>query len=229
MLRISFLLQLFHSSKSVSLKKVQKKKKLKTEFSESFRRPSNQSQSPRSPTTTMPPPSSPPPPPQPPDYSLNVLSTLDRDFLNLAGLSAFAMMIVYFIYTCYERKYWNRSRDIEGGVQRRTVAQPPAEAAAGSSRGDRRPTSTAVISTRLFQYGERGVEGKNADCSICLDEFTEGEVCRMLPKCKHVFHRFCIDQWLPSERHCPVCRSPVHVRIVYPRPSWDFFFSFFCS
>ncbi|XP_038895799.1 E3 ubiquitin-protein ligase RING1-like [Benincasa hispida] len=161
----------------------------------------------------------PPPPPQPAELSVDVLSTLDLDFLNFAGLSALALMIVYFIFTCYERKYWNRNGDIEGGrpPSSGTVAEPLASEAGDSS--SRRRASTAVISTKLFQYGEGGLMGKNADCSICLDEFSEGEICRMLPKCKHVFHRFCIDQWLPNERHCPVCRSPVHVRIVYSNPS----------
>ncbi|TYJ97406.1 RING-H2 finger protein ATL39-like [Cucumis melo var. makuwa] len=164
--------------------------------------------------TTMP---SPPPPPD--DLPVGFLSALDLDFLNVAGLSALAMMFIYFIFTCYERKFWNRNGDIEGGqLPSVTMDESPASETGDSSR--RRPSSRAVISTRLFQYGVGGgVIGKNADCSICLDEFTEGEICRMLPKCKHVFHRFCIDQWLPNERNCPVCRSPVYVRLVYSFPS----------
>lgn len=167
--------------------------------------------------------SSPPPPSPPAEFSTSILSTLDLDFLNLAGLTALSLMIFYFIFACYERKYWNRRREIEARGLPQTVVQPEdaaaGTAAADSSVGDHgRRASMAVISTRLFQYGDRGMEGKNKDCSICLDEFSEGEVCRMLPKCKHIFHRFCIDKWLPTERHCPVCRSPVLVRIVYPHP-----------
>ncbi|TKY47827.1 E3 ubiquitin-protein ligase ATL31 [Spatholobus suberectus] len=29
----------------------------------------------------------------------------------------------------------------------------------------------------------------------------------MLPKCEHVFHRHCIDAWLPSRITCPICRK----------------------
>lgn len=144
------------------------------------------------------------PPPPPPALPSSILSSLDLDFLNIAGMSSLALMIVYFIYTCYEHKY----------SQRQTAA-----AAAGGGEERRAAASTAVMRTKLFQYGERGIEGRNADCSICLDEFSEGQVCRMLPKCKHIFHRFCIDQWLPNQPHCPLCRSPVRVRIVYSNQS----------
>ena len=40
------------------------------------------------------------------------------------------------------------------------------------------------------------VEG---ECSICLDEFVEGEEVKQLP-CSHFFHAPCIDGWLLKER-----------------------------
>lgn len=47
------------------------------------------------------------------------------------------------------------------------------------------------------------------DCSVCLSPLCEGESCRELPGCGHVFHRGCIDLWLLRTPSCPLCKGPV--------------------
>ncbi|KAL2265663.1 hypothetical protein VTJ83DRAFT_6763 [Remersonia thermophila] len=50
------------------------------------------------------------------------------------------------------------------------------------------------------------VEGDNAACSICTEDFTVGEDVRVLP-CDHKFHPSCIDPWLINvSGTCPLCR-----------------------
>ncbi|XP_078157309.1 E3 ubiquitin-protein ligase ATL31-like [Carex rostrata] len=44
------------------------------------------------------------------------------------------------------------------------------------------------------------------ECAVCLCEFEDDENIRLLPKCSHVFHADCIDEWLSSHVTCPVCR-----------------------
>ncbi|KAJ4775743.1 RING/U-box superfamily protein [Rhynchospora pubera] len=44
------------------------------------------------------------------------------------------------------------------------------------------------------------------ECAVCLCEFEDDEKIRLLPKCSHVFHTDCIDEWLSSHATCPVCR-----------------------
>ncbi|CAN1277197.1 RING-H2 finger protein ATL74 [Linum perenne] len=44
------------------------------------------------------------------------------------------------------------------------------------------------------------------ECSICLGEFLDGERIRVLPKCNHEFHVWCIDKWLALHATCPNCR-----------------------
>jgi hypothetical protein len=47
-------------------------------------------------------------------------------------------------------------------------------------------------------------------CSICIDDFVEGEPIRCLPKCKHAFHTDCIMPWLTERQGCcPLCKTDV--------------------
>ncbi|EOA18037.1 hypothetical protein CARUB_v10006480mg [Capsella rubella] len=43
-------------------------------------------------------------------------------------------------------------------------------------------------------------------CSICLEEFEDGHEIVSINKCRHVFHRLCIDSWLKQDQSCPNCR-----------------------
>ena len=45
-------------------------------------------------------------------------------------------------------------------------------------------------------------------CPICLSELAVSESGRML-RCKHLFHKSCIDEWLVVNATCPTCRAPV--------------------
>lgn len=46
-------------------------------------------------------------------------------------------------------------------------------------------------------------------CAVCLSEFEENEIGRIIPKCNHRFHVGCIDMWFYSHVTCPLCRSEV--------------------
>ncbi|WOL16365.1 hypothetical protein Cni_G25152 [Canna indica] len=47
-----------------------------------------------------------------------------------------------------------------------------------------------------------------ADCVVCLSGIEEGEEIREL-RCRHLFHRRCLDRWLALRRPatCPLCRD----------------------
>ncbi|EYU19848.1 hypothetical protein MIMGU_mgv1a024718mg [Erythranthe guttata] len=54
----------------------------------------------------------------------------------------------------------------------------------------------------------RGIKGSYASaCSICLADYGEADLIRLLPSCGHLFHLKCIDPWLILHPTCPVCRS----------------------
>jgi hypothetical protein len=49
-------------------------------------------------------------------------------------------------------------------------------------------------------------------CSVCFEEFEEGEHVRALP-CAHRFHIECVDRWLASKSiRCPMCQHPADER-----------------
>ncbi|CAI9765753.1 unnamed protein product [Fraxinus pennsylvanica] len=50
---------------------------------------------------------------------------------------------------------------------------------------------------------------KTTDCAICLESFIEGDDCKILPSCEHLFHANCVDQWLGRKPNCPTCRARV--------------------
>ncbi|GMI73628.1 Arabidopsis Toxicos en Levadura 68 [Hibiscus trionum] len=62
-----------------------------------------------------------------------------------------------------------------------------------------------------FQFNKDAVAAgsTNADttCSICLCEYRDLEMLRMMPECRHCFHVSCLDAWLKLNGSCPICRN----------------------
>lgn len=79
------------------------------------------------------------------------------------------------------------------------------------SRRAARGLDPSVIETfPILEYSEVKVHkiGKEVlECAVCLCEFEDTETLRLIPKCDHVFHPECIDEWLSSHTTCPVCRA----------------------
>ncbi|CAJ1974384.1 unnamed protein product [Sphenostylis stenocarpa] len=53
---------------------------------------------------------------------------------------------------------------------------------------------------RLPKKGEK-------TCPICLSEYMPKETVKSIPECGHCFHAQCIDEWLPLNASCPICRT----------------------
>ncbi|KAJ3300020.1 hypothetical protein HK104_005274 [Borealophlyctis nickersoniae] len=68
------------------------------------------------------------------------------------------------------------------------------------------PAATEEVIKSLSRLSVRKTElGEHTECSVCQDDFEEGEELRKLP-CKHLFHPHCIESWLKVNGTCPVCR-----------------------
>ncbi|XP_041073807.1 E3 ubiquitin-protein ligase Arkadia-like isoform X2 [Polyodon spathula] len=77
--------------------------------------------------------------------------------------------------------------------------------------------------TYPHKYKKRKLHGKQDDdegaeedteekCTICLSMLEEGEDVRRLP-CMHLFHQLCVDQWLTTNKKCPICRVDIEAQL----------------
>ncbi|GFS31132.1 hypothetical protein Acr_00g0015800 [Actinidia rufa] len=70
--------------------------------------------------------------------------------------------------------------------------------------------------TILYRHSESS-SVSSSGCSICLADYKDSDVLRLLPECGHVFHCRCIDPWLRVHPTCPICRnSPVLTPVQTP-------------
>lgn len=67
------------------------------------------------------------------------------------------------------------------------------------------PLVIAAIPTMKYNF-EAFQSKDDAQCSICLGEYKEKEILRIIPTCRHNFHLACLDLWLEKQTTCPICR-----------------------
>ncbi|OMO69833.1 Zinc finger, RING-type [Corchorus capsularis] len=61
------------------------------------------------------------------------------------------------------------------------------------------------------------VTSSASSCSICLGDYIDTDMLRLLPDCSHVFHLRCVDSWLRQHPTCPICRnSPLPTPVATP-------------
>ncbi|XP_058739882.1 RING-H2 finger protein ATL5-like [Vicia villosa] len=73
---------------------------------------------------------------------------------------------------------------------------------------DPEPVMLEAIPTLKFNQEAFGCI-EDTQCVICLADYKEREILRIMPKCGHTFHLCCIDIWLRKQSTCPVCRLPL--------------------
>lgn len=82
------------------------------------------------------------------------------------------------------------------------------------------PVVVAKFPTKKFS-DEYFASCTDTQCTVCLSEYQEKDILRILPYCGHFFHVGCIDIWLQQHSTCPVCRislrdSPERKRAMQP-------------
>ncbi|XP_076366065.1 uncharacterized protein LOC143254993 [Tachypleus tridentatus] len=76
-----------------------------------------------------------------------------------------------------------------------------------------RGASQATIEQNTFPHKYKKIQRSEGEdniekCTICLSEFEDNEDVRRLP-CMHLFHIVCVDQWLTTNKRCPICRVDI--------------------
>ncbi|PON71197.1 43kDa postsynaptic protein [Trema orientale] len=127
------------------------------------------------------------PSPPPPAH----LVTMDSSMVLLILVLSTALLSVFFF--CFYLCRPNRST-------------PPPRAPPAATDSPKGLHPSVVRSLPVSSYGGAAPH-RVVDCAICLVEFGENDVVKVMPFCGHVFHPLCIDTWLSSHVSCPVCRS----------------------
>ncbi|KAL9259769.1 E3 ubiquitin-protein ligase ATL6-like protein [Drosera capensis] len=100
----------------------------------------------------------------------------------------------------------------------RLCTDPVSSSTTGASLSRQAPRGLdpmVLNSFPTFEYGTvkaRKIGKGTLECAVCLTEFDDHEIIRMIPRCDHVFHTDCIDTWLAAHTTCPVCRADLSTK-----------------
>ncbi|KAG2660517.1 RING-H2 finger protein ATL72-like [Panicum virgatum] len=134
----------------------------------------------------------------------------------------FGMSATFIVFVCARLICGRAARadaDTAAVAAARALAQPPApfdfdvefRNVADLDRTIERSRSGldsfAVAAIPTMSYSSEAFHSKDdAQCSICLGEYKDKEILRIMPTCRHNFHLECIDVWLQKQTTCPICR-----------------------
>ncbi|XP_058092335.1 E3 ubiquitin-protein ligase ATL41-like [Magnolia sinica] len=130
----------------------------------------------------------------------------------IAVISLFFVVVIVIILHIYARCIIRRQ------ARRRAMIRQLNMAIADAHRQSQEPPKTglepSVITTLpIFTYKQADrIDDVGVECTVCLSALEEGEIARILPNCKHMFHVQCIDMWLHSHSTCPICRTGAEPR-----------------
>lgn len=143
----------------------------------------------------------------------------------ILGITATAFLLVsYYIFVtkcCFRWQLIDPLRHFS--LTRARLHEDPSTTYSPTWRGRGRGLDELLIReipTFQFKKGERSGElsslsSSSSKCVVCLNEFQESDMLRLLPKCSHAFHLDCIDVWLLSNSNCPLCRAAISGRNRY--------------
>lgn len=122
----------------------------------------------------------------------------------------FVSLAICIVVTFVKRYFWRRYvRQLR--MQRVFAQLDEQHGRRGSQVGT---PSTVITSLQVIKYDAEQAEelkrqGEEPTCTICLEDYNEGDELRRMPHCRHVFHQECSDLWLRSSQTCPNCRTSV--------------------
>ncbi|XP_021717569.1 RING-H2 finger protein ATL66-like [Chenopodium quinoa] len=132
-------------------------------------------------------------------YDINLITTI----------IGFGMSSIFIVFIC-TRLICRRVQVTE--PRRNVDNEPEIDVEQPEQRTDGlEPFAVAAIPTMKF-HRDAFNSTEDLQCSICLGDYQEKEVLRIMPKCCHSFHLSCIDPWLMKQCTCPVCRLPLKQR-----------------
>ena len=151
---------------------------------------------------------------------------MSHELMGLIVLSAIAIIVFLpiFMFRCYHNRFMQnqtRALDVEQPNHatrlfarfRAEVMRRQSSIAAAAPRPNTAEEEAASIVMKVAYKDIKTTEEADSDdgCAICIEGFEEDEICGVLDRCGHYFHKICIDQWLGIKSRCPLCRCLVRV------------------
>ncbi|XP_017979730.1 PREDICTED: RING-H2 finger protein ATL39 [Theobroma cacao] len=124
--------------------------------------------------------------------------------LNGMGFASFLFSVIFQCWGFFFNRNQNQQGDVEssaGDIELGETSNPPPP---------RVHVLPAISETWLPDIpGAKPLTmyAASDECAICLEDFKEKEVCWVLVKCDHVFHKPCAEEWLKRSFWCPLCRT----------------------
>lgn len=116
------------------------------------------------------------------------------------------ILIIYFVFffwKCNRGSAWDEAFDNSASANSSPCSSPRAS---GVEEKDL---------SLLPEFVHGGTEGEEKEeCAVCITEFVNGQIGRILPICGHKFHIECVDTWFRKHSTCPICRTDVQEKNV---------------
>ncbi|MBA0881539.1 hypothetical protein Goshw_002247 [Gossypium schwendimanii] len=135
---------------------------------------------------------------------------------DLYDFNSIATLFLIGVVSCL-LEYIASNRNIEANTAADVVVAAAPEDTANKSNGLDPELVQAFPTFYYSTVKEFRREKYGLECAICLGEFVDDDMLRLLTICCHVFHKECVDLWLESNKTCPVCRGELDV----PRKSLE--------
>lgn len=130
----------------------------------------------------------------------------------------FAVSAMFIVFVCTRLIYAR----IQLSASRRSFPSASRSDFSILERGIHGLEPGVVASFPTKKFGDQCFSSEQeTQCTVCLAEYQEKDVLRILPYCGHAFHVMCIDIWFKQHSTCPVCRislrdSPDRKRAMQP-------------
>ncbi|XP_073315956.1 RING-H2 finger protein ATL1-like [Primulina huaijiensis] len=134
--------------------------------------------------------------------------------LILAIAATAFLLISYYIFVTKRYFIWQQLDPLRRFSFRRTPPSVNPSASHSPLWQNQGLDESLIRELPTFQYSKSEFGHSSAlwRCVVCLTDFQEHELLRVLPKCNHAFHLDCIDLWLQNCSNCPLCRSAISGR-----------------
>jgi hypothetical protein len=116
------------------------------------------------------------------------LTPLQQELLSDTAIFAVFFIVSALVFWCL---HWQRRKELAKMIDYvSSYTRPQGQGSGGAST--------------------TGGEPAAEECAVCLGALEDGDVCCVLPACRHEFHRECMRRWfMTGKTNCPLCRTKV--------------------